>query len=240
MPSRRRSGRMRHILENTDQAREAREAHEARSAEVNPADQEAPLIDQCTKCLLVPHILNDINRWIILHAAETGSYSINGTSTVTYAEYHNYGEIPRFRNRKSNTIITRPFMQSAVEWTVSGYFDIPATECLSTCITIDAHFVLGISRDNSRALANTLQTLWTYIRDLPLEGQAQLGWREIIQSEGRRGVRLLIAIGAYRPTPWLPQAAIHCRLTTDGPQEETRRGQAINTFIAPHATPSSS
>ena len=106
MLSRRRSGRMRHILENTDQAREAREAHEARSAEVNPADQEAPLTNQCTKCLLVPHILNDINRWIILHAAETGSYSINGTSTVTYAEYHNYGEIPRFRNRKSNTIIT--------------------------------------------------------------------------------------------------------------------------------------
>ena len=85
MPSRRRSGRTRHILENTDQAREAREAHEARSAEVNPADQEAPLIDQCIKCLLVPHILNDVNRWIILHAAETGSYNRKADGEYDYS-----------------------------------------------------------------------------------------------------------------------------------------------------------
>ena len=99
MPTQHRARSNRRYQELADQAREAR------STEVNPADQEASLDMQCSKCLLVPHILFDLLQWIILHAAETGAYSITGTTTVHYAEYYNTGEIPRFRNRRSNTII---------------------------------------------------------------------------------------------------------------------------------------
>ena len=132
-------------------------------------------------------------------------------------------------------IIARPFMQLPVEWTLTGYYDIPATECPSTCIQLNAHYILGNSRESSRALANTLKTIWSYIRQLPLDGHAQLGWKEAIPLERRPGVRLLIAIGAYRPIPWIPRAAIQCTLSPDGPTEESRGAQDINAFIAPHA-----